>query len=126
MASVNTRGVLAGNPASRISQERYGGQIRPVSRVVTVTTAATRLLNNDPRRIGWSITNRSVNDGAWDYNASGLTQANGNPVAANAGNATSHVEEDGDSTTYEVFGINSTASGDWRVVEWLLSTVGQE
>lgn len=123
MPSADLLSALPGNPAARLSVAKYGGVVRPVSRIVTVGTSATRLFGNDPRRIGWSITNRSVNDGAWDYSSSGLSQANGNPVAANAGNATSHVDEDGDSTTYEVFGINATAAGDWRVVEWLLSTV---
>lgn len=121
IASPGIDSALPGRPATRISIDKYGGPIRVRSRAVNVTTAGVELFGNDPRRIGWSITNRSVNDGAWDYEQGGLTVANGNPLAANAGNAISHVEEDGDSTTYAVYGINSTATGVWRVVEWLLA-----
>lgn len=86
------------------------------SSVVSVTTSATRILQNDPNRVFWVAMNRSVNNGAVGFNRE-VTFANGLLVGAGGGFVESDIDDDGEAIADEVFAINNSAAGDWRIVE---------
>ena len=101
-----------------MAQRRFGGPTTIVFKNVTVGTTPTQLYKNDPRRVMATIMNRSVNNGAIGF-GNDLTFSNGFLCGANGGEAELTVEEDGEGTTYEIFGINSGAAGEWTVYEVL-------
>lgn len=107
---------------SWLVNNRFGGNIVPVSSVVSVTTGGGRVLGGNPRRVAWAIVNRSASDGAINIGQS-TTFAQGLLLAANGGAAFSFWDRHGTEPAYEVWGIQNTATGDWRVVEYILSNV---
>lgn len=105
-----------GSTAHEFSSRRFGGPVRPRSRVVSVATTPTQVLDNNPRRVYWLIVNRAVNNGAFDI-AADVTAANGILLGAGGGFASMDVELDGETVGYEVWGIQDVAAGSWRVFE---------
>ena len=95
---------------------RFGVPTTTIERRVTVGTAVTRLLDNNPRRIWWMAMNRSSSNGAIGFDQT-LTFANGLLVGANGGMVSMDAETDGEGVGYAVYAINQTASGVWYVLE---------
>jgi len=107
---------IAGSTAAEFSQALFGGPTRLRTAVVTVGTIPTRLFGNNPKRVFWRAVNRSVNFGAIGFDQE-FTAANGDLVGANGGSVSMEVREDGEPVAWEVWGINDTAAGDWRITE---------
>lgn len=109
---------LQGGAAAYHARQLYGGPIRPVERTVSVTTAATRLVQGNPDRVGLIAVNRSINFGAIGF-APDVSAGTGIYIGAAGGTIESRVQEDGDSVTWELWAINDTAAGNWRVIEFI-------
>lgn len=105
-----------GSTAAEWSARWFGGPTRVKSRAVTVGTTPTQILGNNPKRVFWAALNRAVNSGAVDFDQE-VTEASGIPVGALAGGVSMSVQEDGEPVAWAVWGIQSGASGTWRVVE---------
>jgi len=99
-----------------LMRERFKGRGESVRRTVTVATTVTDVLLNDPDRFSWIITNLSANRGFLWFDRE-VSATRGIPIEASGGVVTSFWEEDGELTTYAVFGINEVAAGTWSIVE---------
>jgi hypothetical protein len=106
----------AGATAAEFAQRRFGGPTRLRSTTLSVGTTPTRLFQNNPRRVFWRAVNRSVNFGAIGFDQE-FTAANGDLVGANGGSVSMDVNEDGEPVAWEVWTINDTAAGTWRLTE---------
>ena len=105
-----------GATAAKFTQKRFEGNTRSTLRAVNVTTATTRVLDNNPRRVHWAIVNISAQQGYFNYD-NAVTSSNGILLGAGGGSATSSVDEDGESTAWEGYGLNVGAAGTWMVYE---------
>ena len=106
--------------AHEYSQRRFGGSVRPVTRTITVQQSSTKILDNDPRRIGWSLINRSGFDVSLDY-VQPPSPSTAILLAANGGTLTSVVDEDGETTAWELFGVCSASTPQIFVMEFIVS-----
>jgi len=97
-------------------RERFKGRGESTPNVVSVATTVTDILKNDPDRFSWIITNLSANRGFLWFDRE-VSSSRGIPIEASGGVVTSFWEEDGELTTYAVFGINEVAAGTWSIVE---------
>lgn len=111
-----TRG--ADSVASRFSISRFGGPTTYRTSTVSVGITATRIVGNNPRRVQFTIYNRSVNSIDLDY-VSSVTANGGIPLSASSGVATSTIEDDGETVVGEIYGIASSPSSSVFVVEVL-------
>lgn len=105
-----------GSVAYTVSADRFKGPTRLIERVVTVGVGPTEILQNNPRRVFWSLMNRSVNNGAIGFTTQ-VTFATGFYLTAGGGNVSMAVEEDGESVGYAVYGIQDVLAGNWYVIE---------
>jgi len=103
-----------------LMRERFKGRGESRSDVVSVQITVTDILLNDPDRFSWILTNLSANRGFLWFDRE-VSASRGIPIEASGGVVSSFWEEDGELTTYAVFGINEVAAGTWSIVE---STVG--
>jgi len=101
-----------------IIRERFKGPTKPVPRDVTVQTSITDVMLNSPDRFGWVIVNLSVNRGRFGFDRQ-VSATHGFTIEASGGVASATWEEDGEATTYAVFGYNEVAAGAWHVVEFV-------
>jgi len=99
-----------------IIRERFKGPTKPVPRDVTVQTTVTDIMPNSPDRFGWQIVNLSANRGYIGFDRE-VSATHGTPIEASGGIISATWEEDGEMTTYAVFGINVVAAGSWYVLE---------
>ena len=97
-------------------RERFKGPTKPIPRDVTVQTTVTEVMPNSPDRFGWVITNLGANRGYVGFDRQ-VGPAHGIPIEAGGGVISAAWEEDGETTTYAVFGISEAAAGAWYVVE---------
>jgi len=99
-----------------LMREKFKGPTRPVPNVVTVATTVTEILRNNPDRFNWMLANLSQNRGFIWFDRE-VSASRGIPVEASGGVVSSSWDEDGEMTTYAVFGINEVAAGTWSVLE---------
>jgi len=99
-----------------IIRERFKGPTKPIPRDVTVQTTVTDIMPNNPDRFAWQIVNLSANRGFLGFDRQ-VSATHGTPIEASGGFVSASWEEDGETTTYAVFGINEVAAGAWYVVE---------
>jgi len=99
-----------------IIRERFKGPTKPLPRDVTVQTTVTDIMPNSPDRFGWQIVNLSANRGYIGFDRE-VSATHGTPIEASGGIISATWEEDGEMTTYAVFGINQIAAGSWYVLE---------
>jgi len=99
-----------------IIRERFKGPTKPLPRDVTVQTTVTDIMPNSPDRFGWQIVNLSANRGYIGFDRE-VSATHGTPIEASGGIISATWEEDGEMTTYAVFGINQVAAGSWYVLE---------
>jgi len=99
-----------------LMRERFKGRGESVPRTVDVQTTVTDVLKNDPDRFSWIITNNSANRGYLWFDRE-VSSSRGMAIEASGGVVSSFWEEDGELTTYAVFGINLVAAGTWAIVE---------
>jgi hypothetical protein len=95
---------------------KYGTPVYADERVVTVTTAPTLLLGNNPRRMAWLICNVGTN-GLTISAYADVAVGRGLLVPAGGGTASRTLEEDGEGATYAIYGILPAGSGDVWVYE---------
>ena len=112
----STRG--ADSVAARFSISRFGGPTTYRTSTVSVGITATRIVANNPRRVQFTIYNRSVNSIDLDY-VSSVTANGGIPLSASSGVATSTIEDDGETVVGEIYGIASAAASSVFIVEVL-------
>jgi len=99
-----------------LMRERFKGRGESVPTTVSVATTVTDILKNDPDRFSWIITNLSANRGFLWFDRE-VSSSRGIPIEASGGVVSTVWEEDGELTTYAVFGINEVAAGTWSIVE---------
>lgn len=104
--------------AGRFSITRFGGPTTYRTSTVSVGTTATRIVGNNPRRVQFTIYNRSANSIDLDYVAT-VTANGGIPLSASSGVATSTIEDDGETVIGEVYGVASASASSVFVVEVL-------
>ena len=104
--------------AGRFAIARFGGPTTSKTTTVTVATTVTRIVGNNPRRVSVTVYNRGSNNVDIDYAAS-VTANGGIPLAAASGVMQSTIEDDGEATINELYGIATTAAVTVFVVEVL-------
>jgi hypothetical protein len=102
--------------AGRFAIARFGGPTTTVTTTRTLGTTVSHVLRNNPRRISYSIYNRSVSAVDLSF-SSDVTVGAGIPLPANSGYAVSDIDIDGESVIQEVHGIASAASAAVLVIE---------
>jgi len=105
-----------GSTAYRASKGRFGGPVRLVEYRRTVSTSPSVLLSENPRRLAWTICNRTSQGGAIGFDRS-LTYGNGLFLSADGGSVSMEVDVDGEAVGYAVYGVVETGSGTWYVWE---------
>jgi len=83
-----------------------------------VQTSITEIMLNNPDRFGWVIVNTSANRGHFGFDRE-VSASHGFGIEASFGMVSATWEEDGETTTYAVFGYNEVAAGAWFVVEFV-------
>ena len=82
---------------------RLGFPTRLVTRVVTVTSAvATRILDDNPRRLSWFLCNRGRDDVAARFETTDVAPY-GFLITPNGGVVSMVIEEDGEAVGYAVY-----------------------
>ena len=104
--------------AGRFAIARFGGPTTSKTTTVTVATTVTRIVGNNPRRVSITVYNRGVNNVDLDYVAT-VTAGGGIPLTGASGVMQSTIEDDGEATINELYGIATTASSSVFVVEVL-------
>jgi len=89
--------------------KKRGVPTRVIEKIATVTTAPTRLLEQNPRRFGYILS--CISDGGIYIGFSPLVSAtNGLYISGNGGSMSVTVDEDDELTTYELWGVSETGS----------------
>ncbi len=104
--------------AGRFAIARFGGPTTSKTTTVTVATTVTRIVGNNPRRVSITIYNRGTNNVDLDYVAT-VTAGGGIPLTGASGVMQSTIEDDGEATINELYGIATTAASSVFVVEVL-------
>lgn len=100
----------AGQFAAAYIEKKWGGPSRTVPLVAVVILASTpiRALQNNPRRMAWTLINPSGAQAFIGHSASDAA-LNAIPVTALGGSVVSTVDEDGEEVTYELW-VNSVSA----------------
>jgi len=102
--------------AGRFAIARFGGPTTVLSTTRTLGTTVSHVIRNNPRRVSYSIYNRSTSSVDLSF-TSDVTVGGGIPLPANSGYAVADIEVDGESVINEVHGIASGASASVLVIE---------
>lgn len=103
------------SPLALLSAERYGGPMRAVFTSPVVAVTIGRLVPNNPKRVAWSVINRSgANISIW-FDMT-IAVAGGIPVAPD-GYLQFYWEEDGELPGYEAFAIGTVGGQTVSLVE---------
>lgn len=108
--------IPAGAIAAVLGARRFDGPTRAEFNTVVVATTPTRILQNNPRRVAWLAVNISVNQGFLNFNNS-VSSSNGIILGAAGGSVSVEVDEDGETPSWEVFGLCTGAAGNWWIYE---------
>lgn len=90
------------SPLEAISYKRFGGRTYIQQANVVVDTANLKILQNNPNRVYWQISNLSAYDCRIRFTAN-LPSSWSIPIVANGGVASMSVEDDGEVVGYEVY-----------------------
>lgn len=105
--------------AGRLAIQKYGGPTTQVEYSTTVITTAQRILQNNARRIGWTVFNRGTTNVDLSY-VSTIVSGGGIPVISGSGFVTVSIDLEGESTMSEVWAIAATSSGGaLKIIEYL-------
>lgn len=105
-----------GSTAYKVTEKLFGTRLQLVDRTITLGATVTEILPNNPRRVGWVIVNRDISPIAIGFNRQ-ITYDTGIIIGSNGGTATMHVTEDGECTSYSVYGLSATGLAPVYVVE---------
>lgn len=109
---------IAGATAAEFAQLRFGGPTRVNITLRTIGTLASRLLDNNPRRVGWVAANRGTSDGAFSTDPGVLTTT-GLPLQASGGAVSMQVDEDGEAVAWEWYAVTGAAAQSFVVFEFV-------
>lgn len=104
--------------AGRFAIARFGGPTTTLTTTRTLGTTVSHVIRNNPRRVSYSIYNRSTASVDLSY-TSDVTVGAGIPLPANSGFAVADIDIDGEGVIQEVHGIASAASASVLVIEVL-------
>lgn len=105
-----------GATAAVYAAKRYGGPTKIVETDVLIGTTIASVLQNNPRRIFWTMVNNSANDLGFGFNRQ-VTTAVGFKLAGSGGVASMSVDEDGEAVTYDTFAIGGVAGNNIHLIE---------
>lgn len=106
---------------SELIEKRYGIKTRTQANplVVAVQTAITKILPNNPNRLGWMAINLSGENIFLAFDV-GVTQIRGILLTPNGGSMSSLYEEDFEATCWNVYGVSTAGPSEIFVVEVLI------
>lgn len=102
--------------AAVLGAKRFDGPTRAEFNTVLVGTTSTRIMDNNPRRVAWLAVNISVSQGFLNFDNL-VSSSNGIILGAGGGSVSVEVNEDGETPSWEVFGVCVGAAGNWWVYE---------
>lgn len=89
---------------------------------LSVGTAVQQILQNDPNRVGWMLTNRASNTGVIAFDEEGAAAGNGFTLGGEGGNFETNIRDDGLTPTAPVWGFAGAATSSWYLVEVILQS----
>lgn len=101
---------------ARLIRERVGGIFETVTSTVTVTTTSTRILRQNPERVGYLLINTGNSRVDLSFEQVIVT-GESIPLGPGGGSLSVSVEEDFTMSTYPLFGQAITASSTVRIIE---------
>lgn len=104
--------------AAAFARSQLGRQTRVRESDVSVDTSIVTILQGDPNRLAWMLTNNGNNAVKWSSRRDGLATTAGNNLASGDGVVSMTVRDDFEATTYPVFGV--AAAGPNNVHVWEL------
>ena len=115
MASIFTD-IPEGAIAAQYIAKRWGSRVRLLPRAsIAIGTTATRIVANNPRRMQVMMVNVGSSPVYIGFDAAVSTSAD-IPLSGGGGSLTLLIDEDGELTTYDVYGI--AAAGGNNVLVW--------
>jgi len=109
---------VAGATAAEFAQLRYGGPTRILITQRSIGITPSRLLDNNPRRIGWVAANLGTGTAAFSTDPA-VTLTTGLPLQPSGGAASMQVDEDGEAVAWEWYAIDSAAAQPFVVYEFI-------
>jgi hypothetical protein len=103
-------------PVHDYLRSRYGFNLSADDRTVTVTAPLTQVLYNNPRRVGWTVCNRSPYPISLSFKWE-TPFGEGLLVPGNGGVVSMVLEEDGEAVFYPVFARLETGTATLWVYE---------
>lgn len=97
------------SPLSRLSDKQFGVPTYPRQTVHSIGATPVRLLQNDPARMSWVVTNNDTVNGAVSFDG-GKTYGQGFHVLAGGGVISMSVIEDGEAVGWELFAVSETGT----------------
>lgn len=101
---------------AQLLAEQYGARADVKMSTVTVTTTPSRILDNNPNRIGYIIINMSTGSAYINFSST-LSSTNGIILAQLGGQFGLTWRDDFDITGYEMYGIAASGSNVLTVIE---------
>lgn len=105
-----------GSRAYEIAREKLGGPCTLNEKRVRVDTSVKEVLDNNPRRVLWTIVNRGTTNAAIGFSYE-LTYEDGLVLGSNGGTAIMTIGEDGEAVGYGVYAVLESGSAVLYVLE---------
>lgn len=109
---------IPGATAAEFAALRFGGPTRILITQRSIGTIPSRLLDNNPRRIGWI----AANNGSAGISLStdpAVTTTTGLPVQGGGGAVSMQVDEDGEAVAWEWLAVSGAAAQAITVFEFI-------
>lgn len=108
--STNSPEIPEGATAAQYVVKRWGGPTRLVPpRLISVGTTATRILLNNPRRMEYLIINANAGNIFVDFSVA-VSAIFSIPLLPGGGSIQVLIDEDGELTTYELWGLSPSGA----------------
>lgn len=105
-----------GSITYRVSSGRWGTKTTIAERIVSVGTSPTKIVSNNPRRLGFLITNNGIYPVRIAFSEDNVLNG-GIVLSAQGGTITMGVEDDGEIVGYDVYAICPGGTSDIYVME---------
>ena len=96
--------------------DKFKAPVSADERIITVSTDRRLILNNNPRRLAWSICNWAGNSLSVGFRPN-ISFGEGLLIPGGGGTVTLTVDEDGEAVTYAVYGVLGAGAGNIWVYE---------
>lgn len=97
-------------------KKRWGTPTRVIERTINLGPSVLRLLDNNPRRFCYSVTNLGASPIFLGF-SSNVSLSSGLYITGDGGTLIVTAEEDGELSTYELWGIRGGADANVYIVE---------